>query len=169
MPAAKTGGYTHAEGFPPVFDEHSRVLILGSFPSVQSRRVSFYYGNPQNRFWKMLSDYFHAPMPATTEEKRAFVLERGVALWDAVMSCDVAGSKDESIVNYIPARIEEVLEHAKIERILLNGRRAFSVFEEGYKNCGVPYFLMPSTSPANPRYRYEIWKEALDGIFGSRS
>ena len=102
MPAVKTGGYTHAEGFPPVFDEHSRVLILGSFPSVQSRRVSFYYGNPQNRFWKMLSDYFQAPMPATTEEKRAFVLERGVALWDAVMSCDVAGSKDESIVNYVP-------------------------------------------------------------------
>ncbi len=164
--AAVKDGYTHAEGFPPVFDENSRVLILGSFPSVKSRLVSFYYGHPQNRFWKMLSGYFGEPMPQTTAEKKAFVLGHGVALWDVVMSCDVVGSKDDSIVNYTPARIEEVLQGAKIERILLNGKRALSVFEEGYKDCGVPYFVMPSTSPANPRYRYEIWKEALDAVFG---
>ncbi len=168
-PSAAAGRYTKAEGFAPVFDAHSRVLILGSFPSVKSRLTDFYYGNPQNRFWKMLSEYFHASMPATNEEKRRFVLGHGVALWDVVMSCDVIGSKDDSIANYVPARLEEVFANAPIGRILLNGRRAAAVFEENYKNCGIPYFVLPSTSPANPRYRYEAWKEALDGIFGVRS
>lgn len=166
---AASAGYTHAEGFAPVFDQSSRVLILGSFPSVKSRLTDFYYGHPQNRFWKMLSTYFLQPMPVTNEEKRNLVLGHGVALWDVVMSCDVIGSKDDSIVNYTPAPLEEVFEGARIERILLNGRRAAAVFEEGYKDCGIPYLVMPSTSPANPRYRYEAWKEALDGIFGIRA
>ncbi|MBQ9081008.1 MAG: DNA-deoxyinosine glycosylase [Clostridia bacterium] len=154
-----------AEGFAPVFNENSKVLILGSFPSVKSRKISFYYGHPQNRFWKMLSTYFSTPMPETTEQKREFLLKNKVALWDSVQSCEIVGSKDDSITNYIPARIEEVLKRADIQLILLNGKRALSVFEENYKNCGVEYKLMPSTSPANPRYRFEPWKEALDGIF----
>lgn len=156
---------THAEGLAPVFDENSRVLILGSFPSVQSRRTSFYYGNPQNRFWKMLSVYFAAPVPVTNEEKKEFVLRRGIALWDVVVSCDIEGSKDDRIRNYVPARLEEVLFKANIKLILLNGKRAASVFEENYKNCGTEYKVMPSTSPANPRYRYDVWEESLNGIF----
>lgn len=156
-----------AEGFAPVFDGNSRVLILGSFPSVKSRQTSFYYGHPQNRFWKMLSAYFKAPMPVTNEEKRGLVLRNGVALWDVVQRCDIVGSADASIGNYEPAKIERVLSEAKIELILLNGKKALSVFEENCGDCGVPYLVMPSTSPANPRYNEAVWREALDGVFGT--
>lgn len=152
-------------GFAPVFDENSRVLVLGSFPSVQSRRTSFYYGNPQNRFWKMLANCFHAPMPETNDQKRAFVLSRGIALWDVVTECEIEGSKDDTIREYAPADLSIVFSKAKIELVLLNGKKAFSVFEENYKDGGVPYRLMPSTSPANPRYDEKIWKEAFDGVF----
>ncbi len=154
-----------AEGFAPVFDENSRVLILGSFPSVKSRQVSFYYGNPQNRFWKTLASYFQAPMPGTNEEKRAFVLQRGIALWDVVQRCEIEGSADASIRNVEPAKLDIVLSAAKIEWILLNGKKAQAVFEAGYGDCGVPWRVLPSTSPANPRFDEKIWKEALDGVF----
>lgn len=155
-----------AEGFAPVFDENSRVLILGSFPSVKSRANSFYYGHPQNRFWKMLSACFAVPMPVTNEEKRAFVLDRGIALWDVVQRCEIVGSSDSSIGAYEPANLEEVLDRAKIELILLNGKKAQAIFEKHYGDCGVPYRTMPSTSPANPRYDEKIWREAIHGIFG---
>lgn len=155
------------EGFAPEFDENSRVLILGSFPSVKSRAVSFYYGNPQNRFWKMLSAYFNAPMPVTNEEKRAILRRHGIALWDVVQSCEIKGSADADIENYVPAKLEQVLSRAKIELILLNGKKALAVFEETYGECGVPYLVMPSTSPANPRYNEKIWTEALDGVFAA--
>ncbi len=153
------------EGFAPVFDENSKVLILGSFPSVKSRQINFYYGHKQNRFWKMLSTYFQAPMPETIEQKKVLLRRHGIALWDVVQSCEIIGSKDETIQNYTPARIEEVLNNADIRLILLNGKRAFTVFEENYKNCGVDYRLMPSTSPANPRYTYRAWEEAFNDVF----
>lgn len=152
-------------GFAPVYDKESKVLVLGSFPSVLSRKTDFYYGNPQNRFWKMISRYFDLPMPATNEEKKALLHERGVALWDVVQSCEIVGSADDKISDYETAKIDEVLKNARIKLILLNGKKAFTVFEENYKNCGVEYKLMPSTSPANPRYKYEIWKEAFDEVF----
>ncbi|MBP5242360.1 MAG: DNA-deoxyinosine glycosylase [Clostridia bacterium] len=152
-------------GFPPEFDKESKVFILGSFPSVKSRANGFYYGNPQNRFWKMLSSYFQTPMPETNEQKRAFLHARRIALWDTVASCEIVGSADADIKNYAPARLEEVLENADIRLILLDGKRALAVFEENYKDCGVEYKVMPSTSPANPRYSYQPWKEALDGVF----
>ena len=154
-------------GFAPVFDENSKVLILGSFPSVKSRQTSFYYAHPQNRFWKMLSAYFHAPMPENNEQKKLFVLQYGIALWDVVQSCEIIGSKDESIQNYTAADLDKVLKSADIQLILLNGKRAFSVFEERYKNCGVPYLCMPSTSPANPRYDYHVWEQAFNAIFSA--
>ena len=113
----------------------------------------------------MLSTYFQAPMPETIEQKKALLHGHGIALWDVVQSCEIIGSKDDTIQNYIPARIEEVLDNADIRLILLNGKRAFTVFEENYKNCGVAYRLMPSTSPANPRYTYRAWEEAFNGIF----
>lgn len=152
-------------GFEPVFDKDSRVLVLGSFPSVKSRKIQFYYGNPQNRFWKMLSCYFGAPMPETTEEKKKFILGHGIALWDVVQSCEIEGSADDSIRNYMPAALERVLGEGKISLILLNGKKALAVFQENYGGCGVEYRVMPSTSPANPRYDYNVWKEALDGVF----
>ena len=88
-----------------------------------------------------------------------------IALWDVVQSCEIVGSADDKISAYETAKIDEVLKNTDIQLILLNGKKAFSVFEENYKNCGVEYRLMPSTSPANPRYNYETWKEALDEVF----
>ena len=154
-------------GLDPVYDENSRILILGSFPSVQSRKTDFYYGNPQNRFWKLLASFFGEPLPVGKEGKKAFVLRHGIALWDVVTSCRIVGSADDTITDYTRADLTKVLTKAKIELVLLNGKKALSVFEEGYKDCGVPYKVMPSTSPANPRYKEEIWRRAFNEVFRS--
>lgn len=152
-------------GFEPVYDKDSKVLILGSFPSVLSRKNDFYYGNPQNRFWKMISSYFNDTMPENNEQKKELLRRRRVALWDVVSSCEIVGSADGKISAYETADVGRVLKAADIQMILLNGKKALSVFEENYKNCGVEYRVMPSTSPANPRYDYGKWKEALDAVF----
>ncbi len=162
----KVAAWERAEGFAPVYNGESKVLIMGSFPSVKSRQTDFYYGNKQNRFWKMISSYFNAPMPENNEQKKMFILRHGIALWDSVISCDIVGSKDDSILNYVPADVGEVLKNSKVKLILLNGKRAMQVFEERNRDCGVPYRLMPSTSPANPRYDEKIWREALNEVFG---
>lgn len=152
-------------GFPPVYDADSRVLILGSFPSVKSRQVDFYYGNPQNRFWKMLCGYFGEEIPPGKEEKRNFLLRHGVALWDMVCVCDIVGSSDSSIKNAEIVRLETLLSAAKIRKILLNGTIAYKLFLKKYENIEIPYEKMPSTSPANLRYDEEVWREALDDVF----
>ena len=89
--------------FEPVYDDHSSVLILGTFPSVKSREQNFYYGHPGNRFWRVLAKVTGQPMPETIEEKRAFLLANGIALWDVIAECDIAGSSDSSIRNVVPA------------------------------------------------------------------
>ncbi len=151
-----------AEGFAPVFDETSRVLILGSFPSVRSRREGFYYGNPQNRFWKMLSSFFGEPLPKTVEEKRALVLGHGVALWDMVTSCEIVGSADDSIRGEHVADVGYLFGHAPIECVLCNGAKAYALYADA---GAIPAKKMPSTSPANPRYREEVWHAALAEVF----
>ena len=148
-------------GFPPVFDENSKVLILGSFPSVKSREISFYYGHKQNRFWRMLSRIFNVEIPDDPKEKRVFLLEKRIALWDMVTECEIEGSSDSSVKNPKTADLSIVFQTAKIERILLNGTLAYSLFEKTYSDCGIPYAKMPSTSPANPRYDEQIWREQL--------
>lgn len=153
-------------GFEPVFDEHSRVLILGSFPSVKSRQIDFYYGNKQNRFWGMICDYFHEPIPESVDGKKEFLLRNHVALWDMVTSCEIEGSADSSVKNAEIADLQRVLKHAKIEKILLNGTLSYDLFVKHYEALPMPYQKMPSTSPANPRYQEQIWKEALDDVFG---
>jgi hypoxanthine-DNA glycosylase len=152
-------------GFAPVFDENSRVLILGSFPSVKSRQIDFYYGNKQNRFWKMLCSYFGEEIPPTKEQKTVFLLRNGVALWDMVAACDIIGSSDASVKNVRTVRIESLLEKSNVEKILLNGALAYELFVKEYANLPVAYAKMPSTSPANPRYDERIWKRALDEVF----
>lgn len=99
---------------PPVFDRHSNILILGSFPSVKSREAQFFYGHPQNRFWKVTSAVFEAPEPHTTEEKRAFLLSHGIAVWDVIASCDIEGSSDSSIKNVAPNDLAQILNTANI-------------------------------------------------------
>lgn len=152
-------------GFAPVFDQDSRVLILGSFPSVKSREIDFYYGHKQNRFWKMLCGYFGEEIPATTDGKKAFLGRNHIALWDMVVSCEIQGSSDASVKNAVTADLNEVLGRAKIEKILLNGTLSYDLFVKSYADLAIPYAKMPSTSPANPRYDEKIWKGALDDVF----
>ena len=155
------------QGFQPVFDANSELLILGSFPSVKSRAVDFYYGNRQNRFWKMLFGYFGEEVREDVAAKREFVLRRHVALWDVVSKCDIVGSSDASITGYAVAEIPAVLKAAPIRLILLNGAVAYKIFCENFAEIGVPFLRMPSTSPANPRYAQGVWYSALDSVFGA--
>lgn len=152
-------------GFAPVFDKDSKVLILGSFPSVKSRQIDFYYGNKQNRFWKMLCGYFAEEIPESIEHKKAFLYRRNIALWDMVTACEIVGSSDASIKNAEIVNLDEILTIAKIEKILLNGTLAYALFVEKYKDIAIPYEKMPSTSPANPRYSETVWREALNDVF----
>lgn len=148
-------------GFPPVYDENSKLLILGSFPSVKSRQIEFYYGNPQNRFWKMVCGAFGEEIPLTTEEKKDFLYRRRIALWDIATACEVVGSSDASIKNAEIADLNVILSVAKIEKILLNGTLAYKLFLQKYADLPITYEKMPSTSPANPRYNENVWKKEL--------
>lgn len=152
------------EGFEPVFDENSRVLILGSFPSVKSRQVRFYYGNKQNRFWKTVCGFFGEEVPETVEAKKEFLHRRKIALWDMVTECEIEGSADADVKNASVADLNIVLKAAPIEKILLNGTLSYHLFSSRYADVGIPYFKMPSTSPANPRFDAEIWKEKLSDL-----
>ena len=105
-------------GFPPVFNEESKVLILGSFPSVKSREISFYYGHKQNRFWKMLCGYFQENIPETIEGKKTFLLQRNIALWDIATACQIQGSSDASIKNAKIADLQPIFKVAKIKKVL---------------------------------------------------
>lgn len=152
-------------GFAPVFDKDSKVLILGSFPSVKSRAIEFYYGHKQNRFWRMICGYFGEEVPPTTEGKKQFLLRRNIALWDMATACEIEGSSDASVKNAELADLHPIFQRAKIECILLNGSLSYQLFLQKYADIGIPYEKMPSTSPANPRYDEAIWRKALDKVF----
>ncbi len=138
---------------------------MGSFPSVKSREIDFYYGNKRNRFWQTVCGFFREEIPETTEGKRAFLKRNRIALWDMVAECEIEGSADASVKNAKIADLNLVLSKAKIEKILLNGSLACQLFMENYANLGVPYCKMPSTSPANPRFSKNIWENALSECF----
>lgn len=154
---------TEHHPIPPVFDGQSRILILGSFPSVRSREVGFFYGHPQNRFWRTLAHVFEAPVPETTDEKRAFLLKHGVALWDVIASCEITGSSDASIRNAVPNDIGMILDRAPIERIYTNGGTAHRLYCRYLQpHTGREAVCLPSTSPANAAWTQtklnEAWK-----------
>ena len=135
---------------PPVFDENSKILILGSFPSVRSREEGFFYGHPQNRFWKMLSIALDTPIPQSKEEKRKLLLSNHLALWDVIGSCEIVGSSDSSIKNAVPNDLTEIFSVAKIERIILNGKTAEKYFNKYLSGTvSVDALCLPSSSPAN--------------------
>ena len=148
-------------GFEPVFDKESRLLVLGSFPSVKSRKIQFYYGNKQNRFWKTVCNFFGEEIPESTEGKKEFLYRRKIALWDMVTECEIEGSADSAVKNASVADLGVILKAASIEKILLNGTLSYNLFTARYADLAVPYFKMPSPSPANPRFDAEIWKEQL--------
>lgn len=153
------------QGFDPVYDKDSKVLILGSFPSVKSRRVEFYYGNPQNRFWRVVCSYFGESVPESTESKREFLKRRNIALWDIVTECRIVGSQDATIKNFKVADLKTLLQNSKIGFIILNGGKAFSIFREHYTDIHTGYCKVPSTSPANTRFDEKEWKDALSRAF----
>lgn len=147
--------------FEPVFDEHSKVLILGTFPSVKSREQGFYYGHPQNRFWKILAALFQEAVPETIEVKKSFLLRHGIAVWDVVSSCDIVGSSDSSIKNVVPADLSRVLDAAPIEKIFANGGKSYSLYQKyAFPLTGREIFKLPSSSPANARWQMEQLTEA---------
>lgn len=147
----------------PVYDYNSKILILGSFPSVKSREAGFFYGHPQNRFWKVLASVFGTKVPVTTEEKKNFLLKCHVAVWDVIGQCEITGSSDSSIRNVVPNPIQDLLDAAPIEQIFVNGKKA----EQLYKRYIFPVvkqeaICLPSTSPANAAWSLEqlvaVWQ-----------
>lgn len=155
-------GYTRvSHGFEPVYDGNSRILVLGSFPSVKSRENSFYYGHPQNRFWKLMARLLDEPVPSTIEEKKLLLLSRGIAIWDVVAACDIKGSSDSSIRNVIPADINRVLRAANITTIIANGDTAYKLYRKYCEpHTGREAVKCPSTSPANAIFTLERLTEA---------
>ena len=162
-----TQNYQHiTHEFEPIFDERSRILILGTLPSVKSREGQFYYHHPQNRFWKVLAKICKTEPPETIAEKKAMLLEHGIAIWDVVQSCDIIGSSDSSIKNVTPADLSVILRQAPVKTIFLNGGKAWDLYQ---KYCAgmtdLPAVKLPSTSPANAAWSREklvtVWEEEL--------
>ena len=148
----------------PVFDKDSRVLILGSFPSVRSREEGFFYGHPQNRFWKVTARVFGEEVPKTVDEKKAFLLRNHIALWDVIGSCDIEGSSDASIRNATVNDISHILKTARIKAVFLNGRKAYSLYQKYmYPDVKREGICLPSTSPANAMWSVDKltaeWKQ----------
>ena len=164
----KSGEGIWKQGFLPVIDENSLVLVLGSFPSVKSRRTGFYYGNPQNRFWKTLGAALGKDVPESASERKMFVLENRIALWDVIERSSIEGSSDFDITEKtgVPADVKSVILGAPSLRLIIcNGKKAYSVFNEIYPDCGLPVRYMQSTSSANPNFRAEAWINVLkDGL-----
>lgn len=151
----------------PVFDKDSKVLILGSFPSVRSREEGFFYGHPQNRFWKVISQIFGEELPVTIEEKKAFLIRNHIALWDVIGSCEIDGSSDSSIRDVTVNDLSVILGTADIRAIFLNGKKA----EQYYLKYLFPVLkrdavCLPSTSPANAAWNLDkladAWKIIKD-------
>ena len=153
-------------GFEPVFDKNSKVLILGSFPSVKSRQIEFYYGNKQNRFWRTVCGFFGEAAPETVSDKIDFLLRRKIALWDIVTECEIVGSRDDTIKNFKVADLKKVLQKSQISFIIINGGKAYDIFLRSYPNLEIPHKKLCSTSPANTRFNESEWCDVLSGIFG---
>lgn len=136
--------------FDPVIDENSKVLILGSFPSVQSVKTGFYYGHPQNRFWKMLGQIFDEEIPASIPDKKDFLKRHHLALWDVLASCEITGSSDASIKKAVPNDLDSLLSHSHIKTILINGNTAYTLFVRHIEvDASIQVIRLPSTSAAN--------------------
>ena len=147
--------------FGPLYNENSRVLILGSVPSVKSREQHFFYGHPQNRFWKVVAAVFGRPVPASIEEKKALILESGLALWDSIASCEITGSSDASIRNVRANDIGVILDSCRIERIYCNGRKSHELYQRYIMpRTGREAECLPSTSPANAQWTLDRLTEA---------
>ena len=152
--------------FEPVFDSRSRILILGSFPSVKSREQGFFYGHPQNRFWRMLASVYGEDIPTDIPAKKRILVDHKLALWDAAGQCEIEGSRDSSIRSAVPTDLSIILTNARIERVLCNGQTAGRLYQRQQQPMtGIPAIILPSTSPLNaawsPERLVEVWGKAL--------
>ena len=142
--------------FPPVYDENSEILILGSFPSVKSREMQFFYGHPQNRFWKVLAQVLNETVPQTIPEKKEMLLRHHIALWDVLRSCEIEGASDASIKRPVPNDLSVVLDRAPIQAIFCTGTKSAAFYrkliEPVTKHSAI---TLPSTSPANCAVSFE--------------
>ncbi len=134
----------------PIYNSESKVLILGTMPSIKSRERNFYYAHPQNRFWKNLSKVFDEPIGETNEERINFLLTNHIALFDVLKSCDISSSSDSSIKNPIPNDLTPILKESKINTIFTTGKKAYTLYQKYcYPKTNIKAILLPSPSPAN--------------------
>ena len=158
----------------PVYDADSRILILGSFPSVKSREAAFFYHHSQNRFWKVLAQITEDTLPETIEEKKDFLLRHHIAVWDVIASCTITGSSDASIRDVVPNPVEKLLKETQIDQIFVNGKTAERMYKRYLQDiCGQEAVVLPSTSPANAAWRLpdlvSAWKKAVEQTVGIES
>ena len=151
----------------PIFDEQSEILILGSFPSVKSREEGFFYGHPQNRFWKVVAAVHNALVPVTIPQKKEFLLQHHIAVWDVIQSCDIVGSADSTIKNVVANDLQVILTQANIKKIFVNGKKAEQLYKKHIaKDIGRDAICLPSTSPANAAWTYEklvdTWRQIAE-------
>ncbi|MFV0516919.1 MAG: DNA-deoxyinosine glycosylase [Aminipila sp.] len=163
---------TVKQPFEPIYNENSKILILGSLPSVKSRETGFFYGHPQNRFWKLIAKLYRYEVPETIEEKKKMLMNEGIALWDVIETCEIKGSDDNSIRNIVIADFNSILEKCNIEKIIANGKTTAKLYNRYAKcNTGREIIELPSTSPANARYSLEAliekWGEHLGNNEGN--
>ena len=150
----KTERITHA--FDPVFDSESRILVLGTMPSPKSRELGFYYSHPRNRFWPVLAEILREEVPKTPEEKNEFCLKNKIALWDVLKECDIEGASDSSIKNAVPNDISIILNSADIKAVFTTGTTAAKLYKKFIEpETEVPAKVLPSTSPANAKIKFE--------------
>ena len=146
--------------FKPIFDNNSKILILGSFPSVVSRKFGFYYANPQNRFWRVLTGILNANVPESTDEKIKFLLSHHIAIYDAAVSCEIEGSSDAKMSKIVPANLKPIFKEANIRQVYANGGKAYEICKK-YLESGIikatknEVIKLPSTSPANAKFSLE--------------
>lgn len=142
--------------FPPLYGENSRTLILGSFPSVKSREAMFFYGHPQNRFWRVIAAIFDEKLPQSIEEKKSLVLRHDLALWDSIHSCTITGSSDSSVKDVVPNDISAVISGSRIDAVFCNGALSHKMYMRYiFPTTGITAVRLPSTSPANAAFSLE--------------
>ncbi|HIY80825.1 MAG TPA: DNA-deoxyinosine glycosylase [Firmicutes bacterium] len=149
----------------PVFDAESRVLILGTMPSPKSREVQFYYGHPQNRFWRVLAAVLGEEVPQSVPEKKAMLLRHRIALWDVLAECEITGASDSSIRNPVANDLSVILDHAPVQAVFTTGATAWKLYTRLQKpHTGIEAVRLPSTSPANCAVKMEALTEAYKAI-----
>lgn len=156
--------------FKPVYNKNSTILILGSFPSIKSREINFYYGHPQNRFWKILELIYNEKIEINIESRKNFLLKNNIALWDTIKECDIVSSSDSSIRNAIPNDINTIIKNSNIRAIFCNGNTSYKLFMKYFKDSfkEIDIICLPSSSPANAKFSLQdlvnIWSSEFKNL-----